>query len=110
VLGAAGRAAVTLGHLHLAGNDAVLATAIAAAFGAAIGAAAGATGRPLVGTAVGAGLASLVYVVTWPVAELLQLIGAETIPPVLEVLAMGAVSGGLGGFAGRRAAAPERQP
>ncbi len=110
VLGAAGRAAVTLGHLHLVGSDAVLAAAIAAAFGAAIGAAAGATSRPLVGITVGVGLTLVIYFFTLPLAGLLQLIGAGTIPPMREVVAVGAVAGGLGGFVGRRAAIPERQP
>jgi len=110
VVGAAGRAAVTLDHLHLAGGDAVLAAAIAAVLGAAIGAAAGVTGRPLVGIALGAGLTLVMYLAILPIEALFQLLGAGTIPPIIEVLAVGAVSGGLGGFVGRRAAAPEPQP
>src|SRR5258706_16418158 len=72
VIGAAGRAAITLDHLHLAGPDAVLAAGIASVLGAAIGAAAGVTGRPFVGIALGAGLTLVIYLATLPVAGLFQ--------------------------------------
>ena len=110
LVGGVGRAAVTLDHLDIAGTDALLAAAIASLIGAAIGAAAGVTGRPLVGIALGVGLTLVIYLATAPVAGLLQLIGAGTIPPILEVLAVGAASGGLGSFVGRRSAARAPHP
>ena len=102
VLGAGGRAAIVLAHLDISGKDAVIAAAFAAVIGAAIGAVAGLTGRPLVGLVIGAGLTLVLYAATLPVVAMFQFLGAGTAPSVLEVLAVGAVSGGVGAYVGRR--------
>jgi len=102
VIGGLGRAAIVLAHLHVSGKSAVLAAGLAALIGAIIGAVAGLTGRPLIGMVLGAGLTFLLYASTLPVAAMFQLLGAATTPSVLEVLAVGVVSGGVGGFVGGR--------
>ena len=108
-LGAGGRAAIVFAHVDFSGKDAVLAAAFAAAIGATIGGVAGLTGRPLAGIAIGAGLTLVLYAVTLPVVTLFRVLGVTTTPSVLEVLAVGAVSGAVGGFVGRRQRGPDPQ-
>lgn len=106
-LGAAGRAAIVLGHLSAMGKEAAVIAAIAAAFGAVIGAAGGLTGRPWAGVVVGAGLTLLLHLGTLPVVAMFRLLGAGTTPSVLGVIAVGAISGGVGAFVGRRGRGPQ---
>lgn len=102
VLGAVGRAAIVVAHADLSGKNTVLAAAFAALIGAVIGAIAGATGRPLIGIVIGAALSLAIYLGLLPVVMLIRSLGAGSAPSVYEIMAVGALAGGIGAFVGRR--------
>ena len=72
-----------------------------AGVGLLIGGAAAATGRALLGAVVGAGLSFVFFLVALPVGGVAASLGAGTLPAVWEVLAVGAISGALGGAVGQ---------
>lgn len=74
---------------------------VPAIVGIAIGSAAAATGSILLGAAVGAGLSLLFYLGNLVFTFLAVLLGAGTLPALWEVLAVGAISGAIGGAAGQ---------
>jgi hypothetical protein len=102
VVGGVSRAAIAAVHITDSSGDLRQLVLIAAAIGVVIGALAGATGRPLLGTAVGAALAGVVFIVTLSAVWMFALIGAGTLPSLLEILAAGALAGGIGGAVGRK--------
>ncbi len=104
LIGGIGRAAVAAFHFTGASGDLTLVVLIAAGIGIVIGALAGATGRPLLGATVGAALSAVIFMLTLPAVAFLQLLGAGTLPSVLEVVAAGALAGGIGGAMERVAA------
>ena len=69
--------------------------------GAVIGGLAGVTGRALRGAMVGAGLSVLFYLLALPFVGLFSFLGTATIPTWWEVLAVGAIPGAIGGWAGQ---------
>ena len=69
--------------------------------GAVIGGLAGVTGRALFGAVVGAGLSFLFYLGVLPFAGLFSYIGGGTNPAFWEMLAVGAIPGAIGGWAGQ---------
>jgi hypothetical protein len=105
LVGGVGRAAVAALHAKDAGRELALVLVVAALLGITIGALAGATGRPLLGAGIGAALSVLVFLATLPAVALLYLLGAGTVPSLLEMLAVGALAGGIGGAVGQVSAA-----
>ncbi len=103
VLGAVGRAAVTGFHVHEINRDIMPGLLGVGVIGLIIGGIAGLTRRPLAGAVVGAVLSALAYVGTFPISLLFHALGALTPVSLLEVVAVGALSGGLGGAAGQSA-------
>jgi len=69
--------------------------------GAVIGGLAGLTGRALRGAVAGAGLSVLFYLVVLPIVGAFSLLGVATLPAWWEVLAVGAIPGAIGGWAGQ---------
>ena len=72
-----------------------------AVVGIVTGGVAAATGRVLLGAVVGAGLSFLFYLGSLLLVGVAVLLGAGTLPAVWEVLAVGAISGAIGGAVGR---------
>ena len=72
-----------------------------AVVGIVTGGVAAATGRVLLGAVVGAGLSFLFYLGSLVLVGVAVLLGAGTLPAVWEVLAVGAISGAIGGAVGR---------
>ena len=107
-LGAVGRAAIVLVHFGATGRDAWLVAAFGAAVGAAVGAVASLSGRPVVGAVLGAVLAVVAWAATLPVVSLFQFLGVGTGASVYEIAAIGALSGGVGAFVGRRGRESDR--
>ena len=68
-----------------------------------VGALAGLTGRPVLGAVVGAVLSALAYLGTLPIVAMFHVLGVLTTPSIWEVVAVGALSGALGGAARRMA-------
>ena len=99
VLGAIGRAVVAGVHLREINQGTAAGLLSAAVIGVIIGALAGLTGRPLLGAVVGAVLSALAYLGMYPVVLLFHALGTLTTPSIWEVVAVGALSGGLGGAA-----------
>ncbi len=82
-----------------------------AVVGIVVGGLAAATGRVLLGTVVGAGLSFLFYLASLPLVGAAAFLGAGTLPALWEVLAVGAITGAIGGAVGqiatrRRGGAP----
>ncbi len=71
-----------------------------ASLGMITGGVAAATGRVLLGTVVGAGLSFVFYLATMVLVAMSAFLGAGTPPAVWEVLALGAISGAIGGAVG----------
>ena len=103
LVGGISRAAVAAFLLTDVSGDLIV-VLFAAAIGILIGAMAGATGRPVLGATVGGVLSAVAFMVTLPAASLIFLAGAGTLPSLLEIVAVGVLSGGIGGAAGRMAA------
>jgi len=103
LVGGISRAAVAAFLLTDVSGDLIV-VLFAAAIGILIGAMAGATGRPVLGATVGGVLSAVAFMVTLPAASLIFLAGAGTLPSLLEIVAVGALSGGIGGAAGQMAA------
>jgi len=103
LVGGISRAAVAAFLLTDVSGDLIV-VLFAAAIGILIGAMAGATGRPVLGATVGGVLSAVAFMVTLPAASLIFLAGAGTLPSLLEIIAVGALSGGIGGAAGQMAA------
>ena len=103
VLGGLGRGLLAAAHLQIT-RDTVPVLFIAAAIGIVIGVAAGISGRPLAGAFIGAALTALVHVGVYPIVLLFGALGALLPPPWLEVVAVGALVGGLAGASGQVAA------
>jgi len=99
VVGGAGRAAVAVAHFNEVDHVTAPFVVAAAAIGVVIGAIAGLTGRPLLGAVVGAGLSVLAFLGTLPFAMLFQVLGAGSAASLLEIVAVGALAGGVGGAA-----------
>ena len=74
-----------------------------AAVGIVIGGAAAATGRVLLGAVVGAGLSFLFYLGSLLLAGVAAFLGLGTLPALWEVLAVGAITGAIGGAVGQLA-------
>jgi len=104
LIGAISRVAVAAYHLTPATQDRGLVVLIAAVMGIITGALAGAVGKPVLGATVGAGLSVLAYLVNLPIVAFLHFLGALTTPTLLEVVAAGALAGGIGGAAAQMAA------
>jgi len=104
VLGGVGRAAVAVIHLSEPAQGIAAVVLSAATVGILIGALAGATGAPLLGAVVGAALTAVVYLATLPIVLFFHFLGTLTAPPLVEVIAVGALAGGIGGAADRMAA------
>ena len=102
-VGGVGRAALAAYHLTDARRLGAL-VLIAAGIGILIGAVAGLSGKPVPGAVIGAVLSLVVYLGNLQVIGLLALLGAGSVPSLLEALALGALAGGIGGAAGQRAA------
>ncbi len=102
LVGAITRAGMAAFHLTPATQDAVMVVLIAAVIGVIIGGLAGVIAKPLLGAIAGAVLSVLVFLVNLPIVALFHLLGAMTTPSLLEVIAAGALAGGIGGAAGRR--------
>ena len=107
LLGGIGRAVVAGVHLRGINQGAELGLLSAALIGVIIGALAGLTGKPLLGAVIGAVLSALAYLGMYPIVMLFHALGTLTIASIWEVVAVGALSGGLGGAAGRMAAQGE---
>ena len=103
LVGGISRAAVAAFLLTDVSGDLIV-VLFAAAIGILIGAMAGATGRPVLGATVGGVLSAVAFMITLPAASLIFLAGAGTLPSLLEIIAVGALSGGIGGAAGQMAA------
>ena len=102
VVGGISRGAIAAVHLTDTSGDLGQLVLIAAALGIVIGGLAGATGRPLLGAVVGAALSGVVFAATVSVVWIFALVGAGTLPRLLEILAAGALAGGIGGAVGCR--------
>jgi hypothetical protein len=100
LLGFVGRAAVAGFHVHEISRAIIPGVLAVGVLGLVIGGLAGLTGRPLVGAILGAVLSAIAYAGTFPIALLFHALGALTPASLLEVLAVGALAGGLGGAAG----------
>ena len=101
VLGAIGRAVVAGVHLRELNEGTALGSLGAVMIGIIIGALAGLTGRPVLGALVGAVLSALAYLGTLPIVVMFHVLGVLTTPSIWEVVAVGALSGALGGAARR---------
>jgi hypothetical protein len=111
-VGGIGRGLLVALHLPQLNDATFSVVLVGAAIGAGIGGLAGLVGRVGLGAIVGAGLALLVFAITWPVLVLFELMGVGTTSSIVAV-AIGAVSGLAGGAAAAgttppRAAAGER--
>ena len=101
VLGAIGRGVVAGIHLRELNEGTALGLLAAVMIGGIIGALAGLTGRPLLGAVLGAVLSALAYLGTLPIVVMFHILGVLTTPSMWEVVAVGALSGALGGAARR---------
>ncbi len=102
-VGGVARAALAAYHLTDARQLGAL-VLITAGIGILIGAVAGLSGKPVSGAVIGAVLSLVVYLGNLQVIGLLALLGAGSVPSLLEALASGALAGGIGGAAGQMAA------
>ena len=100
-VGGIGRAAVVAVHLDEVGKAAITVIALAAVIGAVIGGLAGLRGTLLVGVFIGAALSGIMYVISFPLALLFDVIGVGTPPSLIEVVTVGAISGLAAGVADR---------
>jgi hypothetical protein len=105
VLGGLGRTLLTMAHLQATGNTGPI-LFVAAAGGIIIGGLAGMSGRLVPGAIIGAVLSALVYFGAYPIVLLFHALGALLPASWPEVVAIGALAGGLGGAAGQMAARP----
>ncbi len=112
VVGGLIRVAVTALHFPAILGAQYQVALLPAIAGIVIGAAAAATGSVLYGAVVGAALSFGFYLGSLLLAALAAFLGAGTLPAVWEMLAVGAVSGAIGGAVGRitmHRAGPEGQ-
>ena len=100
VLGGLGRTLLTMAHLQVTGNTGPI-LFVAAAGGIIIGGLAGMSGRLVPGAIIGAVLSALVYFGAYPIVLLFHALGALLPASWPEVVAVGALAGGLGGGAGQ---------
>jgi hypothetical protein len=100
VLGGLGRTLLTMAHLQATGNTGPI-LFVAAAGGIIIGGLAGMSGRLVPGAIIGAVLSALVYFGAYPIVLLFHALGALLPASWPEVVAVGALAGGLGGGAGQ---------
>jgi len=109
MLGGLGRALLTVAHLQVTGDTGSI-LFVAAAVGIIIGGLAGMSGRLVTGAIIGAALSALVYLGAYPIVLLFHALGALLPVSWQEVVAIGALAGGLGGAAGQMTARrrPER--
>jgi hypothetical protein len=103
-IGAVGRVVVMSLHLSTTTDGTILILLIAALVGALVGALASLPGRPLTGALVGAVLSGALYLGALPAVWLLHLLGAVSLPSLLEMIAVGALAGGVGGLIAQRGA------
>ena len=103
VLGGLGRILVTVGHLQVTGNTGPI-LFVSAAVGIIIGGLAAMSGRALTGAILGAVLSALVYFGAYPIVLLFHALGALLPASWGEVIAIGALAGGLGGAVGQMTA------
>ncbi len=101
LVGAIIRVAVTTLHFPAILGEQYAVALLPAVLGIITGGAAAATGRVLLGAAVGAGLSFLFYLGSLVLVGVAVLLGAGTLPAVWEVLALGAITGAIGGAVGR---------
>ncbi len=104
LVGAITRAGMAALHLAPSIQDPALVVLIAAVMGIITGAPAGAIGKPLLGAIAGAILSVLAFLVNLPIVMFFHFLGALTTPSLLEVIAAGAIAGGIGGAAAQMAA------
>ena len=109
VLGGLGRTLLTMAHLQVAGHTGSI-LFVAAAGGIIIGGLAGMSGRLVPGAIIGAVLSALVYFGAYPIVLLFHALGALLPASWPEVVAIGALAGGLGGAAGQMAARRGSRP
>ena len=95
------RVAVTALHFPAMVGEQYVIALLPAVVGIVIGGAAAATGRVLLGAVVGAGLSFLFYLGSLLLAGVAAFLGAGTLPALWEVLAVGALTGAIGGWAGQ---------
>jgi hypothetical protein len=105
LVGGVGRATVAALHMQEISRGLVVPLLIAALVGMIVGGLAGATGRPLLGAVAGAVLSGLATLALLPAVAFLYLLGAVTLPSLLESLVVGGLAGGIGGLAGQMASA-----
>jgi hypothetical protein len=98
------RVAVTALHFPAIVGEQYSIALLPAVVGIVIGGVAAATGRVLLGAVVGAGLSFLFYLLALPVVGVFSFLGAATLPALWEVLAVGAITGAIGGWAAQIAA------
>jgi len=103
LVGAVGRLLVGALHVYEISQSTIPGLLAVAVLGLAIGGLAGLTGRPMLGAIVGVALSAIAYIVGYPIRALFQALGALTSASLLEVLAVGALAGALGGVAARMA-------
>jgi hypothetical protein len=102
-VGALGRAVVLLWHLTELGSAALPIVVLAMLVAAAIGAVAGTVRHPGLAALLGAALTTVIFLLTLPVAFLIELLGAASAPTGIATVAVGALSGLAGAIsAGRR--------
>ncbi len=95
------RVAVMALHFPAIVGEQYLIALLPAVLGIITGGVAAATGRVLLGAAVGAGLSFLFYLGSLVLVGVAVLLGAGTLPALWEVLAVGAISGAIGGAVGQ---------
>ena len=101
-VGGLGRAVVVLWHLTELSVAALPIVLLAVLVAAAIGAVAGSVRHPGLAALLGAGLTIVVFLLTLPVAFLIELLGAATAPTGVATVAVGALSGLAGAVSARR--------
>jgi hypothetical protein len=99
-LGGLGRILVTMAHLQVTADTGAI-LFVPAAIGIVVGGLAGMSGRALTGAVIGAALSALVYVGAYPIVLLFHALGALLPASWQEVVAVGALAGGLGGATGQ---------
>jgi len=110
VVGGLIRVAVTAVHFPGILGEQYLLALLPAVVGIVIGGAAAATGSILPGTLVGAGLSFVFYLASLLLAGVAAFLGLGMLPAVWEVLAVGGISGAIGGAVGQLAAKRGESP
>lgn len=101
-VGGLGRAVIVLWHLTELSVAALPIALLAVLVAAVIGAVAGTVRHPVLAALLGAGLTTMVFLLTLPVAFLMELLGAATAPTGVATIAVGALSGLAGAVSARR--------